>query len=639
MRSLIIAAFALFSLNAASAAPAVKPTEAGFDVPALTLLKQAPPSTAFPNAAAYWLRDEETVTVHADGTGQEVHYLTARIYNSRGRGNADVSIPYNTTSQTVTDIHARTIRPDGQVLLVKPSDIHETSPYSQETMYDDAKSLGFSHPGVEDGAIVDYTYTVHIRKPIRAGQFADDWWFHGADPGKASVYTLIAPAAMPIHYRTPNGSPRLTVKAVNDGKTKIYRWEQRDYPDMTPESSMPPAETYLPYLEITTWPTWKSVSTWYQSLAASRMTATPETEAIVKTLIAGKKTDTEKAQAIFYWVEQKTRYVALELGLSAYQPHAAAEVCRNRYGDCKDMATLLVTMLRSAGINTAWPVLLQASNKLAVHDHLPAPSRFNHSIAYAEIDGKPYWFDSTAELCAFGDIPGSDRGVEALVIRNGGEWKTIPYGAPQDNQRVYVRQVALRADGSAEVDGQVSGNGDSALSNRASFRAIKPDQMRATFENMMSGYDAATLLHYSVSDPSDLYTPMKYQYACNAPLFAIRTGKLLVITDNMSMNGIADQEHRQYPLYIDGEQQIDYQEDIRLPSGYSVEAVPDNFTQNLPIGSIAVTYTSGKDVLTIHKIITIKPALVLPAEYPALRASLQETARHLKQPVILHPAS
>ena len=58
----------------------------------------------------------------------------------------------------------------------------------------------------------------------------------------------------------------------------------------------------------------------------------------------------------------------LELGLSAFQPHPASEVCRNRYGDCKDMATLLVTMLHEAGIKTAWPVLLGAGSSDPVQD-------------------------------------------------------------------------------------------------------------------------------------------------------------------------------------------------------------------------------------------------------------------------------
>ena len=182
---------------------------------------------------------------------------------------------------------------------------------------------------------------------------------------------------------------------------------------------MPPAHTFLPWLEISTVPSWQTIAHWYQGLAAGQMAVSPEIQDTVKTLTAGKTTDTEKARAIYYWVEGRTRYVALELGLSAFQPHPAAEVCRNRYGDCKDMATLLVTMLHEAGIKTAWPVLLGAGSTEPVQDYLAAPIFFNHAIVRADIDGKPYWFDSTAEMCPFGQIPGGDRGVDAFVVRDG----------------------------------------------------------------------------------------------------------------------------------------------------------------------------------------------------------------------------
>ena len=123
---------------------------------------------------------------------------------------------------------------------------------------------------------------------------------------------------------------------------------------------MPPANTFLPWLEISTVPSWQTIAHWYQGLAVRPDDCLAGNQDTVKTLTAGKTTDTDKARAIYYWVEGQTRYVALELGLSAFQPHAAAAVCRNRYGDCKDMATLLVTMLHEAGIKTAWPVLLGA---------------------------------------------------------------------------------------------------------------------------------------------------------------------------------------------------------------------------------------------------------------------------------------
>src|SRR5207244_2224433 len=129
----------------------------------------------------------------------------------------------------------------------------------------------------------------------------------------------------------------------------------------------------------------------------------------------------------------RVRYVGLEFGLSAFKPHAAPDVCEKLYGDCKDKATLLITMLKLAGIK-AHPVLLQAEEKGAVNADLPGLDAFNHCIALAEVGSQSLWLDATAETCVYGDIPDGDRGVRAFVIRDGqGKFETIPAYQPEEN--------------------------------------------------------------------------------------------------------------------------------------------------------------------------------------------------------------
>jgi len=91
--------------------------------------------------------------------------------------------------------------------------------------------------------------------------------------------------------------------------------------------------------------------------------------------------------------------VGLEFGISAFKPHAAASVYEKLYGDCKDKATLLITMLGLAGIK-AHPALLTAETLHPVRSQLPTLEAFNHCIAVAEIDGKEVWLDATAETCS-----------------------------------------------------------------------------------------------------------------------------------------------------------------------------------------------------------------------------------------------
>ena len=605
------------------------------------LLKAAPSASAFPNSDTYWLRCEETVTLHADGTVEEAYHHTARLFSAHSLENADISIPYNTTSQTVTDVQARTILPDGSVLPVLPGDIHETSPFSDFTLYDDAKNLAFSLPGVEQGALIDYHYKIVTHTPLERGRFADAWWLTNSEPSHLNRYTLIVPVGMPVAYHLHNGAGiKFSRSLTADSKRCVYRWEKWNAPAFTPEPEMPAQETVAPWLEVSTWPSWQSVSDWYQSLAGPRMTATPEIAALAHRLTVGKTTQREKAQALFYWVEQKTRYVAVEMGLSAYQPHSAATVYRNRYGDCKDMATLLAALFHAAGIATAWPALLDTETKQPLHTHLAAPTLFDHAILRADLDGKPYWFDATAEYCAFGDIPTADRGLEAFIVRNGtGRFETIPSGGSETNRTVYTKTVTLHPDGGAECRTVVHGDGDAALSARTELSALRPNQLRDHFEGLIDSQPEATLLHYSVGGCENLGKPLTYGVQYTAPAWAVRTGPLLIVSDGFVFDMPTLLRTRRYPLQIEDAEQEDYTETIQLPLHCSVEALPDSVSEETPAGTLAVTYTVTPGSITVHKVVTLHPAVISIEAYPAVREAFERFTQRIKEPIVLREQS
>lgn len=626
-------------MAAQAAAPA---SPSPFDVSAATLLKSAPSAAAFPDAASITLRDESVAKLNADGTSVDVTHETFKIFNQRAHDKAEVSIPYNASNERITNLHARTIKPDGTVLIASGDDIHQSAPFSEYAMYDDAKVNGISMPGVEDGVIIDYVYTRTTTKSYLPGQYSEQWSFRdGADPVKFSKMTLTTPAAMKIQTLPRNTNGMTATQTLSkDGAHKTYVWKMENLGSIVPEPMMPPAHTFLPWIEISTIPSWQTIAHWYQGLAAGQMAVSPEIKETVKTLTAGKTTDTEKAKAIYYWVEGRTRYVALELGLSAYQPHAAAAVCRNRYGDCKDMATLLVTMLHEAGIKTAWPVLLGAGRIEPVHNYLAAPSFFNHAIVRADIDGKPYWFDSTAEMCPFGQIPGGDRGVDAFVIRSGsGSFETIPTGTPQDNRETTLTKVDLHADGSADCETTIHLEGDNGLGARISFRGLQDSQVKPGFQNMVSRLSPnATLSDYTLSPLADRDQPVVFDLKYHAPLWATKTGHLLILNGKDMTAAPYDRAQRQFPIYQSQTAQSEDDQVITLPPGYTLEDKPDEIHEKTALGDYDQTVSLNGNVLTIKLAATSHPGQIDPQDYAAAKAQHEKVVTLRKQPIVLHLA-
>ena len=120
------------------------------------------------------------------------------------------------------------------------------------------------------------------------------------------------------------------------------------------------------------------MGSWYENLFSGRMDASEPIKQEVNALVAGKATTLAKMQAIAGFVQHDIRYVEIQLGIGGWQPHAAPDVFSHRYGDCKDKATLMRTMLREIGVDS-YHVVINAQRGVVTRD-TPAHNGFNHVI-------------------------------------------------------------------------------------------------------------------------------------------------------------------------------------------------------------------------------------------------------------------
>ena len=97
---------------------------------------------------------------------------------------------------------------------------------------------------------------------------------------------------------------------------------------------------------------WEQMGRWYQGLTNGRFDSSPQIKQKVNTLTSSDPSQLAKMRALAQFVQRDIRYVAIELGIGGWQPHPATEVFAHRYGDCKDKATLMATMLREIGIDS-----------------------------------------------------------------------------------------------------------------------------------------------------------------------------------------------------------------------------------------------------------------------------------------------
>jgi hypothetical protein len=620
-----------------AASKSTKPSQEQSEVAAI--LAGAPTSTEFPDAAAATVLDASDITVLPNGVVIEKNHEMLRIFNERAHSEGDIAIPFSSSTDTLSDLKARTILPNGSVVPLNLSDVHTTSPFSGYAMYDDSKVASFSMPGVEDGAIIDYSYTV-THKPLMPDDFSETWLFaDGSYPVKISRFRVTAPTSLKISSQILN-APDLKPETITHGTTTTYTWAMTNLSDIDREPMMPPDRQIFPMVQVSALASWQDISHWYWNLAKSHEVITPELHNLVLQQTAGLTTNEAKAKALFYWVEQNVRYVAVELGQSAWQPHPAQEVYDNRYGDCKDMATLLVTLLHDAGITDAYPVLLQAESTDPVESTLPTPDAFDHCIARATIDGKDYWFDCTAEICGFGDIPGGDRGANVLVVKDDGtgEFDTVPQFAAPENSLDVVQRVTLNPDGSALCADTMVAHGDGDLSLRGTFRSIKPNLIQDGVRNMVTRESAdSTLIDYKLSDLQDKDTPFSLYYSFSSPDFAQKTGNLLLYTPapfGGSM-GSFTKPTRKYPIYTDDISKVSTSVSIQIPDGYTVDDLPETMNTSLPFADYTRSVMQDGKTININFQISMKQSETPADEYSALQEELSKLRETINEPIVL----
>ncbi len=607
------------------------------------LLAKAPAAKDFPNASKMTLLDLADIVVRPDGSSRTVTRQVIKVFNERGRDEGEVSIPYNAAFETVKVVRARTILPTGRIIDVKPGEIRDGGADEGDGSYSDARVKSFSLPAVNDGAVLEYEYVTDAKKPLMPGNFWTKWWFQtGTDPVALSRLTVTMPKTLVAREAIKNTTLKPIVRPSKDGKTITRTWQASNVPTIEFEPMMPGSDRVAPHLALSTVGSWDDIAAWYYKLAKNKMTADPTIKAQVASLTRGKTTPEEKARAIYYYVEEKTRYVALEYGIGGYQPRAASDVCRNQYGDCKDMATLLVAMLREAGI-TAYPVLLRAGSTAPVHEDLPSANAFNHAICLAEINGKKFWLDATAGIATFGVVPGSDRGCDVLVIRDGGrgQFEVIPAATPAENKMDQNVKLTLAPDGSATGTVTVKGTGDPDLGLRYALRNTRPDKIKDMVGALARSLAPnAQLVDFKVSDFRDKDVPVTITANVHIPRWAQKTGTLLIFKARAEQGAGSGQS----PFQTDKREHAIFQEsagmgaatmEITLPAGYTLLSAPESVDLVSELGRFHRTVTTGENKLTVAVEAENRRADIPAARYSEVRkyyATLIETA---DEPVVI----
>ena len=292
---------------------------------------------------------------------------------------------------------------------------------------------------------------------------------------------------------------------------------------------------------------WNAMGKWYFNLVGERVDASAEIKQQVATLTASQSTQLQKMQAIAKFVQHDIRYVAIELGIGGMQPHPASDVFSHRYGDCKDKATLVRSMLREIGVESYHVVINDVRG--SVTDDMPAHNGFNHVITAIKLPdgmsdpsliatlmhpklGRILFFDPTNELIPFGQLPGYlQANYGLLVTPDGGELIELPQQPSAMNSIQRTAKLTLDPTGTLKGDVKEVRLGERASSERWRLRTVTKDTDRIKpIEDLLASslssfhITRASLVNFQQTDQ-----PFGFNYSFESPNYAKNAGNLMLV--------------------------------------------------------------------------------------------------------------
>jgi len=605
------------------------------------LVKNAPTQQDFPNAGAVILLNDEQFKINLDFTATYESHIVVKILNERGKDYAEIGLDYESIREKAEFLYARMIKPNGQVVEIEEGDVKDVVKYFDYPLYSNVRTKIISMPEVEDDCIIDYKARWEITELLNQKDFSYILPLQGQEPVFHQKFTLVLPKG--YEFRAKGYDPGYTrveidfnpIKEERDGWV-YYRWNFGQAPEIIDEPFMPPYAEAIPYFAISSFKDWKDIYQWWKSVYEDKLLTDEEMERKIEELLDGTSDDWAKAKAIYEFCAKEVRYVAVEYGEAGFKPHSAIETFKNRYGDCKDQAILLVSMLRSAGLK-AYPVLITTEGSWPVDAEF-ASLVFNHALGCVEIEGRLIFLDPTQRAVSFGDLPLSAQGRGVLIFYDDTyEITSIPVFPSKHNLFERKTEMVIKEDKSIAGKRALRFKGFYEQQMREWLISTKPALVKEALQEMINALTpGGRLIDYRISKFEDLNSPLELEMEFEGPSYLLLAGEHYLIPQLGGISArLVSKEDRIYPLKLNAEGEYLDEVWIKIPPNFRVDHFPPKITIETDWLDYTHAYAFEDGVITFTERKVDKKARVDTTDYKEFKQIYEALARGTEGQVVL----
>ncbi|MEW6210258.1 MAG: DUF3857 and transglutaminase domain-containing protein, partial [Acidobacteriota bacterium] len=580
--------------------------------------------------AVILFREGELNDNDPEGTNLKV-YIRIKIFNDRGRRFADVQLPYSTALGRITDIEARTIRPDGSVVEVRGRDILDK--LVLKTRHSVHRAKVFSMPAVEAGAIIEYRYRQVYPKGFR--YFALDL--------QSELFTR------QLHYAIqPQAASRFEVRWVpfNAPDSRMFepKWNGRfdiraeNIPPFRREPMMPPELTvkiwgwlyYSDELETDPEKYWLNYSRRMHERASYETRPTGAIRRVVDQITLANDSQQQRIARVYNYVQSEIRNIGshpsdeLEADASEYKKNATADqTLKRRYGTPREINRLFISMLRAARLD-ARVAELTARDENFFRRSFPDAFQFNSEVtAVVASDGSMQFFDPGTPYCPLGMLSWEKEATTALVYdARQLRFVETPLNTAALNREERVITVSPYGDGRVDVKVESLIAGQRAIELRNEVIDLTPDDRRKRFAGPVRELFPAAIINepsVAVSNLTNAAAPAVTSYSFSVPRFALRAGSRLLLRPALLSHPDetlftsprrANRVYLHYP-WSESERVV-----IETPEGFEIEQLPDPVSEDIGAARYRATFTRDGTRVIYERNLTVNDIIFSPDQYP-----------------------
>ncbi|MCC6557621.1 MAG: transglutaminase domain-containing protein [Polyangiaceae bacterium] len=586
----------------------------------------------------HWVR---VVTYHPDKrVSQLMHYAREIVIEPRteqDRFERDVPSEGDETELVLARLH----RKDGTVAAPEEQGAGGSRPFIR-------------WPELKAGDVVEVAVRSWTAGPV--GRRGDAPFYFIDYVGSTATHPILynevvvdSPKGSALAVDVLNGAPARTIKAEKEGR-EITRFVWDDPPAVPDEPLAPQMSEVLPVVVGSTFHGWDEFREWYRGAVKGFTEPDDQVRRLAAELTKGKKTRDEKLRALFDFVADDIRYVNYVSG-EWWLPNRPQELLARRQGDCDDKAMLLITLLRSIGIE-ATEVLVQ-TRYTAMHSVLRSEKAaipvFDHGIAFLPGKGKEpgLWLDATSPQSRIGPLPAMDARTLALFVHDGpAKIVETPASAPDDHGIDAEWTIRLSPTGAGDLEAKERHIGDAAFELRSNL-AEADARAQWVEQHLASGWFPTVDVKPRIDFQANLARgAATLAYEAHSEGLARREGTELAVpisgTQTLTSQ-LAPLVKRTLPVVLPPSMAPGHQArtiTIMAPPGYDFADLPPGGDENggeFGRATLSFTKAPGKNAVVVKRSVVLDLSTIPVAKYEKWRAWLQRVDGLMHRMVRLVP--